>query len=127
MVALQLIYFLNIIVAGFVGITSLFFPTFSSTTIFDETISPNWAQRIVGCLWLAIALTSCLGLFYPLTYSPVLLIQLIYKGSWLLVIVLPKLLTKKPLNDLPIGMTLFFLIWVLGLLICLPYNYLFPH
>jgi hypothetical protein len=124
MIGLQIIYFLNILVAGFVGVTALFFPSFSSNIVFQGTISPNWAQRIVGCLWLAITVLSTLGLFQPLLYSPVLLLQLLYKGSWLVFIALPMIVQGK-LQDLPTRMTFFFLIWVIGLLLFLPYNYLF--
>lgn len=125
MPVLKIIYCLNVIVAGFVGVTALFFPVFSSEIVFQGTIPTNWAQRIVGCFWLAIALLSILGLSQPLLYSPVLLIQLLYKGFWLLFVALPRLLTGN-WTALPTGMTLFFLIWVLGLLGFLPYHYLFP-
>ncbi|WP_373531836.1 hypothetical protein [Vampirovibrio sp.] len=125
MLILKVIYVLNIVVAGFVGVTALFFPRFSSDRVFQGTIAPNWSQRIVGCLWLGIALLSVLGWFKPLVYSPVLLLQLLYKGSWLMFIALPMSFNGK-LQDLPTGMTFFFLIWVIGLLLFLPYAYLFP-
>ncbi|MFB0945476.1 MAG: hypothetical protein QMB24_04915 [Spirosomataceae bacterium] len=43
----------------------------------------------------------------PITFSPVLLLQLIYKGTWLLVVDLPALRNAKPY---PNGMARFFLI-----------------
>ncbi len=124
MLTLHVIYSLNILVAGFVGMTALFFPHFSSQVVFQGTIPPNWAQRIVGCLWLGIAALSLLGLFQPLIYSPVLLLQLLYKGAWLVFIAVPMML-RGELRELPARMTVFFLIWVIGLLLFLPYHYLF--
>ncbi len=121
---LQIIYGLNILVAGFVGISSLFFPEVSSAYVFERTLSPNWAQRILGGFWLSVALLSILGLFQPLKFSPVLLIQLIYKALWLVVVVMP-MLRQGRLNELPMGITWFFLTWVLALLLVLPYDYLF--
>jgi len=123
MLALRIIYALNILVAGFVGLSSLFFPRHSSVHVFQNTITPNWAQRIVGCFWTAIATVSVLGLRHPLRFSPVLLIQLLYKGTWLLVIALP-MIAEGRLHELPTGMTVFFAVWVIALLLVLPYDYL---
>jgi hypothetical protein len=120
---LQTIYALNILVAGFVGLTALFFPTFSATIVFQNTIPPNYSQRILGCFWIAIALASVLGVFNPLKFSPVLLIQLFYKGFWLIFVALPMLFQGK-IADIPRGMTCFFLVWVVTLIFFLPYQYL---
>ena len=81
MTAIKLVYIGNIIVAGWIGITSLFFPKLSSATIFQNSYQTTDIIRLVGCLWLAIAILSVLGLWRPLTFSPVLLLQLIYKGD----------------------------------------------
>ncbi len=52
-------------------------------------------RTILGSLWTAILLGSVMGLFYPVTMSPLLLIQVIYKTLWLLVFVIPKLLGRR--------------------------------
>ena len=44
-------------------------------------------RTILGSLWMAILIGSVLGLFFPATMSPLLLIQVIYKTLWLLVFV----------------------------------------
>ncbi len=121
---LQVIYALNILVAGFVGLTALFFPKFSATIVFENTIIPNYSQRIVGCLWTAIALGSVLGLLDPVKWSPILLIQLLYKGFWLIFVALPMLFQGK-IADIPRGIACFFLVWVVALIFFLPYQYLF--
>ena len=118
MVVIKLVYIANIIVAGYIGITSLFLPQLSSATIFQNAYQTTDVIRLVGCLWLAIAILSVLGLWRPLTFSPVLLLQLIYKGSWLLVVAIPAI---KNSQTYPSGMATFFLIWVLVLPFVIPW------
>jgi hypothetical protein len=119
MTTIKLIYIANIIVAGWIGITSLFFPKLSSATIFQNSYQTTDIIRLVGCLWLAIAILSVLGLWRPLTFSPVLLLQLIYKGSWLLVVAIPAIKNNQPY---PSGMATFFFVWVLVLPFVIPWT-----
>jgi hypothetical protein len=119
MTAIKLVYIANIIVAGWIGITSLFFSKLSSATIFQNSYQTTDIIRLVGCLWLAIAILSVLGLWRPMTFSPVLLLQLIYKSSWLLVVAIPAIKNNQPY---PSGMATFFLVWVLLLPFVIPWT-----
>ena len=119
MIALKIIYIANIIVAGWISISSLFFPKTAATTVFQNAYQPTEVIRLVGCLWLAIAVLSVLGLWKPISFSPILLVQLIYKGMWLLVVVLPALKNNQPF---PTGMALFFVVWVVVLPFVIPWN-----
>lgn len=112
------VYLANIIVAGYIGITSLFFPSISSATIFQSSYQTTDVIRLVGCLWLSIAIGSLFGLWRPITFSPVLLIQLIYKACWLMVVAFPALNKGEPF---PIAMALFFLVWVMVLPFVIPW------
>ena len=118
MIALKIVYIANIIVAGWISITSVFNPKHSAVTVFQNAYQPTEVIRLVGCLWLAIAILSILGLWRPLTFSPVLLLQLIYKGTWLLVVALPAIKNNQPY---PSGMATFFLIWCLVLPFIIPW------
>ncbi len=118
MIAIKLIYIANIIVAGWISITSTFFPKTATVTVFQNAYQPTEVIRLVGCLWLAIAILSLLGLWRPISFSPILLVQLIYKGTWLLVVALPAITSKQPY---PKGMAIFFLIWVLVLPFIIPW------
>jgi hypothetical protein len=109
---LKIIYLANIIVAGWISITSLFSPKLATTTVFSNAYPTTEVMRLAGCLWLAIAVLSVFGLWRPLTFQPVLLLQLIYKGTWLLVVALPAIRQQQPY---PAGMAMFFLIWCVAL------------
>ena len=122
MIALKIIYFANIIVAGWISISSLFYPQKAQMTVFEQNFLYSEAIRLVGALWFAIFLLSILGLFYPEKMSLVLLFQLIYKGSWLLFAALPAMLNNQPY---PKGMAIFFIIWVVVLPFVIPWKTIF--
>ena len=118
MIALKIVYIANIIVAGWISITSIFSPKRSAASVFQNAYQPTEVIRLVGCLWLAIAVLSILGLWRPISFSPILLVQLIYKGTWLLVVAYPAI---KNNQAYPSGMAGFFLVWVLVLPFVIPW------
>lgn len=118
MIALKIVYIANIIVAGWISTTSILNPNKAAITVFENAYQPTEVIRLVGCLWLAITILSILGLWRPISFSPILLVQLIYKGTWLLVVALPAIRSNQPY---PSGMALFFLIWVLVLPFVIPW------
>ena len=119
MFSLKVVYLANVIVAGWISINALFFPRTAITTIFSNAYAPTELVRLVGCLWLSIAILSLLGLSKPIVYSPVLLIQLIYKGTWLFFVAFPAMLSGSPY---PKAMAIFFLIWVVILPFVIPWK-----
>ncbi|MGH1365952.1 MAG: hypothetical protein ACRBF0_20505 [Calditrichia bacterium] len=122
MVAMKIIYAANVIVAGWISISSLFYPRLAESTVFSNSFAYSDAFRLVGALWWAIFLLSLLGLFFPRQMSLVFLFQLIYKSSWLLVAALPALLNAQPY---PKGMAIFFVIWVIVLPFIIPWKEIF--
>jgi hypothetical protein len=122
MTALKIIYFANIIVAGWISISSLFYPQKAQMTVFEQNFVYSEAIRLVGALWFAIFILSILGLFYPEKMSLVLLFQLIYKSSWLIFAALPAMLNNQPY---PRGMAVFFIVWVVVLPFVIPWKSLF--
>ena len=119
MIGLRIIYILNIIVAGQIAILALSNPKNSALTTFGNAYQPTEVIRLVGCLWLAIAILSIFGLWKPLTFVPVLLLQLIYKATWLLTVALPAFRDDLPF---PKTMALFFVAWVLALPFLIPWK-----
>ena len=119
MIAIRIIYVLNIIVAGQIAFSALSNPSRTALTIFGGAYQTTEVIKLVGCLWLGIALLSVLGLWKPLAFAPVLLLQIIYKGTWLLVVVLPALRTGLPF---PRTMAIYFVVWVLLLPLVIPWS-----
>lgn len=74
-------------------------------------------RTILGSLWTAILIGSVLGVLNPISMSSLLLIQVIYKALWLLVFVLPRLLSGRK-KEVPWGVALTFL----GIVVCYPSN-----
>ena len=122
MLAMKIVYFANVLVAGWISISSLFFPKTAHQTVFNSMFEYSEAIRLVGALWGAIFLLSILGLFYPRQMSLVLLFQLIYKSSWLLFAALPAMLKGQPY---PREMAAFFVVWVIVLPFVIPWKELF--
>lgn len=122
MIALKVIYIANIIVAGWISISSLFFPKMAITTVFENNFSYSESIRLVGALWAAIFILSILGVFFPHKMSLVLLFQLIYKSLWLIFAALPAMMNKMPY---PKGMAIFFIIWVMVLPFVIPWKEIF--
>ncbi len=119
---IKLIYLANILVAGWISITSLFFPKLAITTVFTNDFAYSESIRLVGALWGGIFILSILGMFYPQKMSLILLFQLIYKSSWLIFAALPCILKSNPY---PQSMALFFLLWVLILPFVIPWKVIF--
>ena len=121
---IRIIYAANILVAGGFGLITLFFPDMARRFTFGGAWRPHPAMQLVGCFWLAIAVLSAVALFSPWVFSPLLLIQLLYKSFWILFWAIP-VLTTGDKSRIPIGMLLFFLIWVGILAIGIPWRYVF--
>ena len=94
--AIKIVYLANILVAGWISITSLFYPKVAQSAVFSGAFAYSEAIRLVGALWGAIFILSVLGLFFPQSMSLVLVFQLIYKSSWLLFAALPATINNQP-------------------------------
>lgn len=119
MIGLKIVYLANVVVAGWISISSLFYPKVAQQSVFSGAFAYSEAIRLVGALWGAIFLLSVLGLFFPRQMSLVLLFQLIYKFSWLVFAALPAMLRQEPY---PRGMAAFFVIWVVILPFVIPWR-----
>ncbi|MEO1657231.1 MAG: hypothetical protein AAFR65_05870 [Pseudomonadota bacterium] len=81
-------------------------------TVFEGKVPESQGLRLlVGSLWLAILLSSAAGLFWPAVLLPVILIQIIYKSTWLLTYVVPAI-RSGGLKQVPWGITMTFILIV---------------
>lgn len=117
--SLKFMYLANILVAGWISISSLFFPKTAQITVFGGAFAYSESIRLVGALWGGIFLLSIMGLFFPKPMSVILLFQLVYKSSWLLFAALPAILKQEPY---PKAMAIFFVVWVVILPFAIPWE-----
>lgn len=121
---MQIVFAANVLVAGIVGFLGLFYPELAARTVFQSPNAPGVGTSVTGAFWLAIALLSLPGVFFPLQLSAILLVQLLYKGLWLAVIAVPALLNGSG-AQLPVGMAVFFAVWVVVIPVVYPWGLLF--
>lgn len=121
---MQIVFAANVLVAGIVGFLGLFYPELAARTVFQSPNAPGVGTSVTGAFWLAIALLSLPGVFFPLQLSAILLVQLLYKGLWLAVIAVPALLNGS-VAQLPVGMAVFFAVWVVVIPFVYPSGLLF--
>ena len=87
--------------------------------------SAGW-RTITGSLWTAILLCSIAGLFHPIIFAPILLLQVLYKAVWLVFYVLPRLRNADSRKDIHWGMAVSFLLIVMFYPLVIPWSVLFP-
>jgi hypothetical protein len=82
------------------------------------------AFRLVGALWLGITLLSIIGIFKPVLMTPVFLLQLWYKGTWLIAALIQASVDKN-LGSVPPQMAVFFAVWIVVLPFAIPWRHFF--
>src|SRR5271165_7105296 len=100
---LLLPYIFNIVVLIPVGLTTSFGGEAGRRLVFQGKLPEGAGIRTIsGSFWTLIVIGSVIGLFHPVSMSPVLLIQVIYNSLWLVVFVLP-LVVRGQGNAVPWG------------------------
>jgi len=118
-------YCFNILVLVPVGLLTLLGGVTGNRWVFQGKFPESTGLRtILGSLWTAILAGSCLGLYFPVSMSPLLLIQLVYKSLWLVVFVVPRWLTGRS-REVPSGVTATFLAIVVSYPWVIPWTRLF--
>jgi len=125
MASLYIAYALNILVLIPVALTALLGGQAGNKRVFQGKFPESEGTRtLVGSLWTAILIGSCIGLFHPIPMSPVLILQVIYKSLWLLVFVLPRLMTRR-VPEVPWGVASVFLVVIVFYPWVIPWTQLF--
>jgi hypothetical protein len=109
MTALRLAYLANVLILLPIALPTLLRLHDAAQGRFDE--SAGW-RILVGALWTGILVLSLLGLRSPLVWSPVLVLQVIYKGLWLGAYALPRI-RRGDLRSIPPGIAVSFAVIVL--------------
>jgi hypothetical protein len=89
-------YVLNILMLVPVGLAMLLGGPEGQRRVFSGRYPDSAGMRtLLGSLWTGLLAGSVIGLFYPVSMSPLLLLQLIYKTLWWLVFVLPRMFSGR--------------------------------
>ncbi|HTY90813.1 MAG TPA: hypothetical protein VMC84_06510 [Methanocella sp.] len=120
---LRIMYAYTIVVAGGIGLLYLISPgTFMSLCGFPSE-EPIFAG-VAASVWVAFALLAILGLWSPLKFVPVLLMQLTYKLIWFIAVIIPGVIGGN-LPSYSFPMVVIFATFIIGDLIAIPFNYVF--
>ena len=111
-------YFANIVILVPVALASLTGLLPISRGHFPESL--GW-RTMAGSLWTGILVCSIAGLFCPIIFAPILLLQVIFKTLWLLFYVLPRLKNAASRGEIHWSIAVSFLLipkaacfWILG-------------
>lgn len=116
-------YIYTIIGAGGFGLGIIIVPEFIRSVFFLPSQDPI-VFGVTGSVYLSFALLSILGLWSPLKFVPILLLQLSYKVVWFIGVILPALLA----GTFPTYALLYVVIYatyIIGDLIAIPFSYVF--
>ncbi|GAA0471235.1 hypothetical protein GCM10009096_10230 [Parasphingorhabdus litoris] len=81
-------------------------------SVFEGKVAESAGLRLlVGSLWLAILVGSAAGLLAPRFFAPIVLIQIFYKAMWLLMFIMPLVISGKS-DQVPWGISTTFIVIV---------------
>lgn len=113
MTLLQVAYVLDAAVSFPIALATLAGNESVARVALGEKLPVNSDVHIlVGSLWMAIAMCSAAGIFFPLAMAAVLVLQLIYKGLWIVLFVMPRCCTQRS-DEVPWRMATMFLGFVI--------------
>ena len=115
-------YIYTIICSGGFGLGMLFMQDTLQSLLGWAEIEPL-TYGIAGSVYVTFGILSIFGLKAPLKFIPVLLTELIYKVIWLIVIMLPLLITNQ-FPSYGIMLAVIFVTFIIGNLIAIPFSYI---
>jgi hypothetical protein len=120
---LKFMYIYTAIGAGFMGLGILIIPQIINK-VFNMPSEDPIIYGVAGSIFLAFGLVSVLGFRSPLTFIPILLLQMTYKIIWIIGTILP-LVIKSQLPSYSINIIIIFVTYILGDIIAIPFGLLF--
>jgi len=120
---LKFMYVYTIVIAGGVGLGMIFVPDVIRF-VFSMPNQDPIILGMTGSLILSFAILSIFGLRDPLKFIPILMLQLSYKTIWLIVVILPLLVSGR-LPMYTISIIIIFVTYVIGDLIAIPFSHIF--
>ena len=120
---LKIMYIYTIVGAGGFGLGMILIPG-TMQSLFGLPDQDPIILGVMASLYVAFALLSIHGLKSPLKFSPVLMMQLIYKVVWFVGILLPMVI-KGTFPNYGILFVVIFVSYIIGDLIAIPFGYIF--
>jgi hypothetical protein len=119
---LRVLFALDVIGAGGPGVLMLAAPEAANRLLFAGGLTPDAGTRVLGCVWVSLGVLAVAGLFRPVTFGPVLLVQFGYKLIWLGVVGIPALVAGGAVPWVLAGI---FAGWVAAVGVAAPWGALF--
>ncbi|HLO30226.1 MAG TPA: hypothetical protein VK249_13870, partial [Anaerolineales bacterium] len=89
---------------------------------FNGSSSPT--ETVAWCVWASYSVLSLIGIIQPLKMLPIVLLEILYKGLWLILVAYPLWSTNQLIGSPAEKMTYTFL-WVILPIIAMPWKYAF--
>jgi hypothetical protein len=122
---LKVMYMYTLVVSGGMGLGMILFPDTIQSILRFPPQDPVMLGAC-GSIFLALGLISLMGLRSPLKFSPVLLLELVYKPIWLVAVALPLFLEGR-FPFYVVTMSAIFITFIVGDLIAIPFSHLFRN
>ncbi len=119
---LKFMYIYTIVGAGGFGLSMIFVPEVVQS-IFGFPMQDPVVLGITASAYAAFGLMSVLGLKSPLKFTPVLLLQLLYKSIWMAGVILPLYVSGR-FPPYAITVVVIFATYIIGDLIAIPFSHL---
>ncbi len=92
--------------------------------IFQHTGPWKNADAAAWCMWGSYAIISFIGIRKPLKMLPIVLFEIIYKVTWLMIVAYPLWVKNELAGSSAEGMTHVF-VWVIFPIVAMPWKYFF--
>lgn len=116
---------INIFLLRLLFFLMFIFLTFESWQhIFQHTGQWKNSDAAAWCMWGSYSAISFIGIVRPLKMLPIVLFEIIYKVTWLLIVAYPLWVKNELVGSPAEGMTHVF-IWVIFPIVAMPWRYLF--
>jgi hypothetical protein len=120
---LKFMYLYTVVGAGLFGLAVVAAPgltaSMSGYPAEDPVVFGIW-----GSIYVAFGILSIFGFFSPLKFSPVLMMQLLYKTISILFVILP-IFIGGVVEKYAVQLVVLFVTYIIGDLIAIPFSYIF--